>query len=30
MALDDREEISERDVVAALEDLKRRELPARS
>ena len=30
MALDDREEISERDVVAALEELKRRELPARS
>lgn len=30
MALDDREEISERDLVAALEDLKRRELPARS
>jgi len=30
MALDDREEISERDVVTALEDLKRRELPARS
>jgi SpoVK/Ycf46/Vps4 family AAA+-type ATPase len=30
MALDDREEISERDVVTALEELKRRELPARS
>lgn len=30
MALGDREEISERDVVAALEELKRRELPARS
>jgi len=30
MALDDREEISERDVVAALEELKRRELPTRS
>ena len=30
MALDDREAISERDVVAALEELKRRELPARS
>ena len=30
MALDDRDEISEGDVAAALEDLKRRELPARS
>jgi SpoVK/Ycf46/Vps4 family AAA+-type ATPase len=30
MALDDREEISEGDVVAALDELKRRELPARS
>lgn len=30
MALDDREEISERDVVTALEELKRRELSARS
>ncbi len=30
MALDDREEISDRDVVAALEELKRRKLPARS
>ncbi len=30
MALEDREEISERDVVTALENLKRRELPARS
>lgn len=30
MALDDREEISERDLVTALEELKRRELPARS
>jgi len=30
MALDDRERISEGDVVAALEELKRRELPARS
>lgn len=30
MALDDREEISERDVVGALEELKRRELPGRS
>lgn len=30
MALDDREEISERDVIAALEELKRRELPAKS
>ncbi len=30
MALDEREEISERDVVAALEELRRRELPARS
>jgi len=29
MALDDREEISEHDVVHALEELKRRELPAR-
>lgn len=29
MALDDRHEISERDVVQALEELKRRELPAR-
>jgi SpoVK/Ycf46/Vps4 family AAA+-type ATPase len=29
MALDDREEISERDVIAALDELKRRELPAR-
>ncbi|MFY0575894.1 AAA family ATPase [Cystobacter fuscus] len=29
MALDDREEISERDVVLALEDLKRRNVPAR-
>jgi len=30
MALDDREKISERDLVTALEELKRRELPARS
>lgn len=30
MALDDREEISERDVVLALEELKRRNVPARS
>jgi SpoVK/Ycf46/Vps4 family AAA+-type ATPase len=30
MALDDREEISERDVVLALEELKRRDVPARS
>ena len=30
MALDDREEISERDVVTALKELKRREVPARS
>jgi SpoVK/Ycf46/Vps4 family AAA+-type ATPase len=30
MALDEREQISERDVVAALEDLKRRELPTRN
>lgn len=30
MALDDREEISERDVVLALEELQRRHLPARS
>jgi len=30
MALDNREQISERDVLAALEELKRRELPARS
>lgn len=30
MALADREEVSERDVVAALEELKQRELPARS
>jgi ATP-dependent 26S proteasome regulatory subunit len=30
MALDDREQISERDVAAALEELKRRELPTRS
>jgi ATP-dependent 26S proteasome regulatory subunit len=30
MALDDREEISERDVVHALEELKRRNVPARS
>jgi SpoVK/Ycf46/Vps4 family AAA+-type ATPase len=30
MALDDREEISERDVIAALEELKRRALPARA
>jgi SpoVK/Ycf46/Vps4 family AAA+-type ATPase len=30
MALDDREEISERDVVLALEELKRRNIPARS
>jgi ATP-dependent 26S proteasome regulatory subunit len=30
MALDDRHEVSERDVIAALEELKRRELPARS
>lgn len=30
MALADREEISERDVVAAIEELKRRELPARN
>lgn len=30
MALDDREEISEHDVVAALSELKRRELPVRS
>lgn len=29
MALDDRDEVSERDVAMALEDLKRRELPAR-
>jgi SpoVK/Ycf46/Vps4 family AAA+-type ATPase len=29
MALDDRDEVSERDVATALEDLKRRELPAR-
>lgn len=29
MALDDREEISDRDVIAALGELKRRELPAR-
>ena len=29
MALDDRDQISERDVVSALEELKRRELPAR-
>ncbi|HEX4516586.1 MAG TPA: ATP-binding protein [Polyangiaceae bacterium] len=30
MALDDREEVSERDVVHALEELKRRKVPARS
>jgi hypothetical protein len=30
MALDDRDEISERDVVMALEELKRRNVPARS
>lgn len=30
MALDDREEISERDVVLALEELQRRHVPARS
>lgn len=30
MALDDREEVSERDVVHALEELKRRNVPARS
>jgi len=30
MALDDREKVCERDIVAALEELKRRELPARS
>jgi hypothetical protein len=29
MALDDREEISERDVVLALEELKRRDVPVR-
>jgi hypothetical protein len=29
MALDDREEITELDIVAALEELKRRELPRR-
>lgn len=30
MALDDREDISERDVVLELEELKRRSVPARS
>jgi len=30
MALDDREEVSEKDLIAALEGLKRRELPVRS
>ena len=29
MALDDRDEVSERDLVSALEELKRRELPVR-